>query len=209
MALNRGVGAWGLGWLNFSLGNDFEGRSGDTSSYYTFGDRQSAYLFTHGRAVLPWLAVGASFKLYERVLERYQARGQGLDLGLLMLLGENVRLGVTSSDLFASLRWNTDFEDKFPAQIRANIAAFGWKDRITVSAQMESVEGRQLALGAGAELRVFRAISGRVGWQKDGPTFGGGLSLDLAQFRGQVDYAFLPDPLRQGDAQRFSLEIYF
>jgi hypothetical protein len=209
MAINRSVGAWGLGWLSFSLGNDFEGRVADTSSYYTFGDRQSAYLLSHGRALLPWLAVGGTFKLYERVLERYSARGQGLDLGILMLLGENIRLGVTSGDLFANLRWNTEFEDKFPAQIRANLAAFTWKRRLTITGQVESVEGKQVSLGAGAELKLFQVLNGRVGWQKDGPTFGGGLSLDLAQIHGQVDYAFLPDPLRQGDAQRFSLEIYF
>ena len=209
MALNRGLGAWGLGWLNFSLGNDFEGRSADTASYYSFSDRQSAYLLSHGRALLPWLAVGATLKLYERVLERFEARGQGLDLGILMLLGPKVKIGITSSDLFGSLRWNTDFEDKFPAQIRANIASIVWKDRLCFTGQVESVEGRQVAMGIGVELKVFQALSGRVGWDKDGPTFGGGLGLDLAQIRGQVDYAFLPDPLKQGDAQRFSLEIYF
>jgi len=209
MALNRGIGAWGLGWLSFSLGNDFEGRSTDTSGYYSFSDRQSTYLLSHGRAVLPWLALGATLKLYERVLERYEARGQGLDLGILILLGKNVRFGITSSDLFGSLRWNTDFEDKFPAQVRANIASSVWKERIYFSGQVESVEGRQISPGVGAELKIFRVLSARAGWQKDGPTFGGGLALELAQVRGQVDYAFLPDPLRQGDAQRFSLEIIF
>jgi hypothetical protein len=205
----RGLGAWGLGWLDFSLGDDFEGRSSDTASFYAFGDRQNAYLFSHGRSLFPWWAVGVTAKLYQRHLDSFEAVGGGADVGMTLLLGPQVRLSVQAQDLASRLTWSTGYEERMPLVLRASLAAWAWKDRLLLATQVESVAGRQLSFGIGLETRFARVLAARAGWQKDGPTLGGGLNLELARMRGTLDYAYLPDPLQLGNAQRISLGISF
>ena len=205
----RGAGAWGLGWISFSLGDDFEGRTDDTASFYTFGDRQNAYLLSTGRSLFPWLALGATAKFYERSLDQFKASGGGLDVGALLLLGGQVRLGIQAQDLASHITWSTGYDERLPLTLRTNLAAWAWKDRLLFTGQLEGVEGRQLTFGVGSELKIAQLLAGRIGWQKDGLTLGGGISLELGRLRGNLDYAYLPDPLAQGNTQRLSLGISF
>lgn len=208
LAQRSGIGAWGLTWLDFSLGDDFEGRSSDTASYYSFSDRQSAYLFSHGRPLTPWLAVGAGLKVYERQLERYSAHGLGLDLGLLLLLGPSVRLGVSGSDLFGGLQWSTGYQERIPALIRSSLSALLFR-RVELAVQAAALEGRAVDLGVGAEITVYKGFFARGGWQADGPTAGAGVELTLSSLLLSLSYAYLPDPLKQGDSQKIELTVVF
>ena len=205
----RGVGAWGVGWLSFSLGDDFEGRTDDTASFYTFGDHQNAYLISTGRTVFPWLALGITGKFYERTLDQFQSNGEGLDLGSLLLLGPQVRLAIQAQDLASNIAWSTGYQEQVPLTLRANLAAWTWKDRLLFSGQAEAVQGRQVTFGVGSELKIAQLLSARIGWQQDGLTLGGGISLEMGRLKGNLDYAYLPDPLEQGNTQRLSLEIAF
>ena len=209
MAMNRGWGAWGLGWMGFSLGNDFEARTTDTPTYTTFGDHQDEYSLSHGRALLSWLAVGANLKFYDHIIDGYSAHGEGMDLGTLLLLGPQVRLGVTVSDLLSNFSWSTGYTEQFPVTIRASLAGSTWKDRVTISGQIEDVEGQQVNFGLGVEGVVFKYLKLRGGLQQNGATFGAGFLVPVSKMECALDYAFLPDPLEQGNEQRFSLELNF
>lgn len=208
LAQRSGLGSWGFTWLGFSLGDDFEGRQSDSASYYRFSDRQSAYLFSHGRPLTRWLAVGASLKLYDRVLETYTASGFGLDVGALILLGPSVRLGLSGGDLFSRLRWSTGYEERMPVLLRSSLSAELWR-RLRLAAQLSAVEGQSWTPGLGLEWEAFKGVLGRAGWQTDGFTVGAGLRLPLKTLQLQLDYAFLPDPLQQGATQRFEIDINF
>lgn len=203
-----GLGAWSVTWLSFSLGNDFEGRTADTASFYKFADRQTAYLFSHGRPLTPWLALGAGLRVYDRQIDDFSASGSGGDLGLLFLLGPSVRLGLSASDLFARLRWSTGYEEQIPVIVRASIAVRPWS-RARLAGQLTAVEGRSWEPNFGVELEPLRGVFTRAGWKKDGISLGAGLRLPLKALPIQLDYAFLPDPLKQGDAQRIEVQIYF
>jgi hypothetical protein len=205
----QGWGTLGLGWLSFSLGDDFEGRSSDTASFYSFGDQQNAYLLSYGRALFPWWAVGVTAKAYEHRLDTFDAVGGGADLGTILLLGPQVRLGIQAQDLASQLDWSTGYQESFPLTLRANLAGWTWKDRLLLSAQVEQVSGRQPDAGLGLELRVAQILFARLGWEQDGLTLGGGISIEVGRLKGALDYAYLPDPLQQGNAQRISLGISF
>jgi hypothetical protein len=205
----KGFGNWGLGWLSFSLGNDFEGRTDDTASFYTFGDQQDAYLLSYGRALFPWWSLGVSAKAYEHRLDSFDATGGGLDVGTLLLLGSQVRFGLQAQDLASQLNWSTGYQESFPLTLRADLAAWAWKDRLLFSGQLEQVSGRQPDGGLGLEVKIAQVLAARLGWEEDGLTLGGGISLEFRHFKGNLDYAYLPDPLLQGNAQRISLEIAF
>lgn len=208
LAQRVGVGGWALTWLSFSLGDDFEGRRVDSASFYLFSDRQSAYLLSHGRPLNSWLAVGAGLKFYGRVLETFSASGTGLDLGALILLGPRWRLGVSGGDLFSRLSWSTGFEERMPVVLRSSLSARLWP-RIQVMAQAMAVEGRSWDGSLGLELEPLNGLFARMGWKEDGFTVGAGLDLPLNAWQLKLDYAYLPDPLQQGEAQRIELQIFF
>jgi hypothetical protein len=202
-------GTWSGGWINFSLGNDFEGRASDTAKFYVFGDQQNAYLLSHGRALTPWLAVGGTLKVLDRRLDTFSASGWGADLGTTLLLGSQFRLSVQAQDLGTKLTWSTGYEERFPVTLRVGLAGWTWKDRLMATAQLEQVEGRQPSPSVGIEGTVASVLKGRLGWQKDGLTLGGGLLVALAGLKGSLDYAYLPDPLQQGVTQRLSVGVSF
>jgi hypothetical protein len=208
LSQRSGLGAWSLTWLSFSLGNDFEGRSADTASFYQFADRQTAYLFSHGRPLSSWLAVGAGLKVYDRQIDDFSANGLGADLGLLVLLGPTVRLGVTASDLFAHLHWSTGYEEQIPVVVRSSLAFSPWS-RAHIVGQLTAVEGRSWEPNFGLELEPFKGVFTRAGWKKNGVSLGAGLRVPLKTLPIQLDYAFLPDPLDQGDTQKIEVQIYF
>jgi hypothetical protein len=209
MDLNRGWGSWGLGWMGFSLGDDFEGRVSDTPGFYTFGDHEDEYALAHGRALLPWLALGVGLKLYDQTLSNYTAHGEGLDLGSLVLLGPWARLAVTANDLFSNFTWSTGDVERFPITLRASLAASTLGGALTMAFQAESVQNLVPDYSVGVEGRVFRFFRLRAGLQQYGFTFGGGASVPVAKMDCSLDYAYMPDPLDQGSQQRFSLDLSF
>jgi hypothetical protein len=204
-----GMGSWGLGWMGFSLGNDFEGRTSDTPTYFSFGDHQDEMTLAHGRALLPWLAVGAGLKYYDHFLAGYSAHGEGLDLGTLLLLGPHARLALTAGDLFSTFQWSTGYQERFPVTLRGSLAGFFLQDRLVWSAQVENVQGQSPNFGMGFEGVVFRYLKVRAGIQQNGITFGGGTSLPLGSLVCSLDYAWMPDPLELGEEQRISLDLRF
>lgn len=205
----HGAGTWALGWTHFSLGNDFEGRSSDTASFYTFGDDQNTYVLSHGRAITPWLMLGLSGKLYEHRIDTFNAYGGGLDIGLLLIPMPGFRLGVTGSDLLSSMQWDTGYVERFPFSLRVGLSAELFKSYLLLCGQVTEVQGRDLAYEAGLEFRVAKLLAARIGIQELGFTVGGGISVPLFKTRLSFDYAYAPDPLGLGDIQKFSLGLDF
>jgi hypothetical protein len=204
-----GAGTWALGWDHYSLGNDFEGRSSDTASYYSFGDNQNAYALATGRSVTPWLFLGANAKLYEHRIDSFSAYGEGLDLGLLLIPLPALRLGVVASDLLSQLRWNTGTTEAFPTSLRLALSSSLFQDRVLLAGQVTEVSGRNLAYEAGLELKIAKILAARAGIQETGFSLGGGLEFPVFKTKIRFDYAFSPDPLNDGDIQEFSLGFYF
>jgi hypothetical protein len=117
-------------------------------------------------------------------------------------------LGLTASDLFSRLRWSTGYEEHLPVVVRGSLAFQVWK-RVSLAGQLQAVEGRSWEPQVGLELEALPGVFARAGWKQDGVCLGAGLRVPWKSFPFQLDYAFVPDPLRQGDAQRFEAEVYF
>lgn len=207
-AHRTGLAGWGLGWMGFSLGDDFEGRRADTVEHYLFSDRQTAYLIGHGRPVLDWLALGVGLRVYERALENFSASGSGLDLGALLLLGPRLRIGVSSSEHAARLRWSTGYEERLPVVVRSavNLKALA---KLQVAAQATAVESGPVEAGLGLEWELWPGLVVRSGWKAESLRAGAGWQVPLRVWELQLDYAYLQDPLQWGDSQRFELGICF
>jgi hypothetical protein len=209
MPQNRGLGTWALGWMTYSLGDDFEGRTTDTSTYYAFGDRQIAYWLSHGRAVTPWWSLGASAKLYQHNLDTFYAQGFGFDLSSLLLIGPRARLAVAASDLAADLGWSTGTQEHIPMILRAGLWGEVWQDRLYVAGQVQDVENGATDGSLGIEFRLLKIMRIEAGIQSQGITFGGGVKVNVSNTMMRLDYAYLPDPLAQGPDQRLEVNVSF
>jgi hypothetical protein len=204
-----GWGSWALSWVGFSLGQDFEGRSSDTSSFTTFGDQQDAYILSHGRALASWLALGASAKFLRRSLAASSAQGAGFDLGLLALLHEHLRLGVQAGDIASRQAWDTGYVENFPTCTRIGLASPWLKGALLLTGQVQGVQGQQPRYQAGAEAWVYGILGARAGYDDGSFTAGGSLDLKLFYRQLRFDYGFAADSLGLGDTQRFSLLFWF
>jgi len=209
MPQNRGLGTWALGWMTYSLGDDFEGRTTDTSTYYAFGDRQIAYWLSHGRAVTPWWSLGASAKLYQHNLDTFYAQGWGFDLSSLLLIGPRARLAVSASDMAADLAWSTGTQEHIPMVLRAGLWGEVWAEHLYMAGQVQDVENGATEGSIGAEFRLMKIMRVEAGIQSQGITFGGGVKVNVGQTMMRLDYAYLPDPLSQGPDQRLEVNVSF
>lgn len=202
-------GGVGMGWVNFSLGDDFEGRATDSAGYYSFSDQQSLYLLSWGLPLTRWMAFGATGRLYQRQLERFSAFGSGTDLGLLLRPWRGIRLSVHASDLGSQLTWSTGYDERFPWTLRASLATALWSEKLKLLGQLSQTQARDPEGMAGIELWPIHLLALRVGVDRQGFSLGGGAALALATFGLRLDYSLAEDPLKQGNVQKISLEMSF
>ena len=204
-----GKGQWGFSWVYFSLGDDFEGRSGDTAAFYTFADQQNAYYLSHGRSIASWLSVGFSGKFLYRELAGFSATGFGLDLSMLALVDRHLRVAVVLADLFTAQGWTTGFKETFPALTRIGLASPWLNGRLVVTGDVQGLSGQQPRYRAGLEGWFFKVLAGRIGVNEYGFTAGGSLVVPVYDTEIRLDYGIAPDPLKIGQTQQFSLFIRF
>jgi hypothetical protein len=204
-----GWGDWSLTWLHFSLGNDFEGRTSDTATYYTFGDNQDAYILSHGRMLASWLAVGVGLEYMDHQIDVYRANGFGADLGVLVIPHPKLHIGISLTELASQLQWSTGLNEQIPYTLRIGVSALILGDWLLLSTQATGVQGESANYQAGFEVRFGGLLFARAGVNEVGFTAGGGASVPVYKTRMNVDYAFAPDILGSGNSQRFSLGITF
>jgi hypothetical protein len=203
------VGVFSLGWTDFSLGNDFEGRTTDTASFYTFGDRQDAYSLGFGRNMLDWWQLGAAFKVYQHDLDVYHANGWGMDLGTRLLIDPRLTFAADAQDLGASLTWNTGTRENIPWTLRVGFWGVLWPSVWDLGLQAQEVESGGVDGSIGSEFHILKIVDLRLGWMSQGLTFGAGLKVQVSKLSLHVDYAYLPDALDLGADQRVGVRIDF
>jgi hypothetical protein len=207
--IGSGWGQIAFSWISFSLGDDFEGRQLDTVDYYTFSDRQNAYLLSYGNKLTSWLSLGVTGKFIHRELEAHSALGSGLDLSLLMLWSKYLRIGLSVSDLLSFQRWDTGWSEYFPITTRVGISIFVLAGNLIFSAQTEGIQGRQPVYSAGIEAWIKRFLAFRTGYSENGFSVGGGTRILLQKNLVKFDYSYSQDALDLGGVQKLSLSISF
>jgi hypothetical protein len=204
-----GWGNWSLTWIYFSLGQDFEGRTADTASFYNFAEEQSAYVLSWGRKLNEWVAVGAGLEFIVHSIDVYHATGFGENFGLMLSPYPFFRAGVSVTELFSNITWSTGYEESFPWTVRSGASLDLLKHWLLLSGQLTAVEYQDPAWEGGVELRYHDLVFGRAGYNENGFTVGGGLAMVILKTRASFDYALAPDALDEGYAQRFSLGLIF
>ena len=116
----------GVAWV-FAGVNNIQGRysTGMRSSEMQTGE--NALMITFAQRIVPWISVGANFKLLKYDLpvtesDQLSGSGIGFDIGILIKTGKYNILGIMIQDLSSNYQWDTNevftqggpYKDEFP-----------------------------------------------------------------------------------------------
>ena len=205
-------GTVGVMFIGYSVGK-IDGRDISGNATGEFSDNEMAFSLTYGRKLLPVLGVGGSIKYISHSLDNNKATGLGYDIGAhLKFEMENslinqIGLGISMSNLGASLKWDTDLshEDEIPATLRygANVC-FNVKNINFLIAGGGTQTTDELAkYNAGIEAWILDNFCVRTGLDGEDINFGASIKYNHFQF----DYGFCPDVLDQGATSKLAIQI--
>ena len=171
----------------------------------SFNDAQQAMSLSWAKGVTETMLFGMSVKQVTRKLAGSSDNFKSLDLGTMKTMGASYRLGLGIQNVFAMRTGDTD--DKLPVTIKLGNSLRLFKERLTLSADINKVLNGDVDMRFGGEYWIARWFAFRFGLlglpRIQETDFGFGLnfksfSLDIAQ--GIHDL---------GSSTRFSLSIRF
>jgi len=204
------IGTFGVSWLNYGVG-DIDGRDMAGSPTGNFSDSENAFSLSFGKELSSVLLIGSSFKYLYQKLASQQATGYGFDVGVLLKIGENIRIGGKIQDIASKIKWDTDsrIEDKFPIVAILGISIALKTTPIRISADMEKNGNQNAEYHIGAEYWIIPSIAARLGYNQNHITAGGSVVIPISSVNLQLDYAFAPDVLQQSPTHQMSMVIKF
>ncbi len=132
------MGTLGVSWLNYGVGN-IDGRDVTGTPTEMFGDSENTFSVSFGRGLSPALFVWGSLRYFLHKLASRQATGYGFDVGAILKIGENIRVGGKTQDIASKIKWDTEseLEEEFPTVTRLGISITPGETPIKISADME------------------------------------------------------------------------
>lgn len=193
--------------------------------YLSFGFKILAMLQQSGQFKgLPsdLISIGISMKYLREGLDdndefKYTGKGFGIDLGVLVKPHTKFAIGYQLKDLNSKLESNTNdifergstLQNKFPVTQKLGIFYDTPLDWASVAYDFEWSDAGEEKHHFGAEL-VSKIASGRLGYDNNHFTFGGGLEFKMVKRLYMVlDYAFLDDVEDEGISHVFSWQFLF
>lgn len=199
-------GRWpSLGVAVISLGSgEFERTNDMNDALGAFREGETAYLVTVSKAFTPRLAIGATAKLVQQTVESFSGNGFGADVGAILNLTSDLRVGLSAINLGGPSIQLRDVAETYQTTYRGGAALSVLSGRGLIAVQLDQSEGLGSRFHAGAEYWIQSALALRMGVNDDGGT--GGFSYRFAP-QYQLDYAAADHPLglthRVGVAMRF------
>ncbi len=170
----------------------------------TFQDGETAYLLTLSHSFTPRLALGANAKLVQQQVEDASGSGFGFDLGGIVALTPDLRVGLSVANLGGPTLRLRDVDETYATVLRGGAALAVFQGRGSVAVEVDRSAGLGTRLHAGTEFWLLPGFGLRGGWSADGGS--GGLSYRFAP-RYQLDYAAADHAL--GVTHRLGLAVRF
>jgi hypothetical protein len=151
------------------------------------------------------IALGINLKrLWVDMPSPYKGEGWGIDLGIILKLFSNLKLGFSAQNLFSSLEW-FDGENltKEPPPTNFKIGICYQGDKLILAFDLDFPS---LYYHFGGEY-FFDPIFFRIGWNVDSPTIGLGFRSPDGKWR--IDYALLYSLGIGGLNHRLGFSIFF
>lgn len=156
----------------------FEKTNELNESLGTFDNGETAFLFTAAKHIGTRFALGSNFKLVHQSIEDFSASGFGVDLGGLVNVTPNLRLGASIQNLAGPSLRLRDADESFPVEMRGGAAMRLMNGRGLISAEVDARSEAPVRLHAGAEYWIQGNVGLRVGYDEEYAA--GGFSYRLA-----------------------------
>ncbi|NIW80109.1 MAG: hypothetical protein GWN16_11910 [Calditrichae bacterium] len=231
----RGIAGASAGWINSgvndlrsynSIGEDTgQINHGLNAIYFSFAAKIIA-LAQADKALMSLpsdlINIGVTAKFIREDIDDdadfdYKGQGFGIDLGVLIKLHQDWRIGYQLKDLNANLRSNTDdifergsqLDNDFPLTQKAGVfykTPFSW---LVVAYDFEWSNKGEERHHIGTELTAD-GVAGRIGYDNDRFTVGGGIKFQtFKETYMSLDYAFMDDVVDEGISHVFSWRFLF
>lgn len=182
----------GSHWPSFGLAmvsrgaGEFQQTNDMNDEVGTFKNTDTAWLLTASKAFTPKVAVGANFKLVQQSVESFSAGGFGVDLGAIVLVTPELKLGASMMNIGGPSLKLRDVAESYPANFRGGAALQVLQGRGLVALELSHSEGLGTRFHTGAEYWIMSGIGLRMGYSEDGGS--GGFSYRFAP-QYSLDYA--------------------
>jgi len=184
--------------------DEFQKTSDVNDDLGTFREGETAYVLSVSHNLHPRISLGGNLRVVHQSLDEFSATGAGLDLGLLVHAGKNVRVGLSAANLGGPDLELRETSESYPNQLRGGVAVGLLDGRGTVTAEIERIGDLRTNMRGGGEFMLSRVITLRVGF--DGSDPGGGFTVNLPHDL-RLDYGTGGHDL--GMIHRFSLSWRF
>lgn len=200
-------GRW-LPSLGFSMvalrSGEFERTSELNESLGSFENGETAFLFTTAKHFGTRFALGANLKVVRQNIEDWSGGGFGADLGALINVTPQLRLGMSLLNVGGPAVTLRESEEKYPLETRGGATLQLLGGRAMLAAEIDHRAEAPVRLHAGAEYWIQRSLALRVGY--DDHDAAGGFSCKVTP-QVQIDYGVSAHELglthRAGVAYRF------
>ncbi len=151
----------------------------------TFTEGETAYLFTMSRSLSPRFAVGTNVKLVQQSVESFRANGFGFDVGAIVSVTPDLRVGGSILNLGGPNLTLRDTKESYPTDFRGGFALAVLRGRGLLSAELDQSSAEGMRLHGGSEYWVQPSFALRVGMDDQAPA--GGFSYRFGS-NYQLDY---------------------
>jgi hypothetical protein len=195
--------SFGLSMVSLSSG-EFERTNALNDPLGTFREGETAYLFTMAKNISPRFALGVNAKLAQQTIESASGGGLGFDVGALMNLTPDLRLGVSILNLGGPSITLRDVAEPWPSEIRGGLALTLLGGRALAVVEFDHSDGLGTRVRGGTEYRMLQGFTLRLGYDDEHGS--GGLSYRFAP-QYEFDYGVTDHALgmthRAGVSYRF------
>lgn len=200
-----------VGILNAGV-RKIDGRDADgfqTEEYYT---SENQFSFSFANRMSQYVSLGIGLKIYYyRLFEKVSSTNLGIDVGGIVRLAENLRLGLAVQDIGAKYKWDTSSiygeqgnttTENFPTLRKVGVA-YEFNDRAgMLSVELENSNKNTNIVRAGGEVNLRESLTLRAGIDhfdtrqssQTAPAFGFTVRTTVEEFAPALNYAYVVEP---------------
>ena len=195
-------------WAGFGA-KDIEARSSNTEepdSYFNY-DENTLFL-SYAYRLLPILAIGGNFKLFNYRTFDTDANGMGIDLAILFIPSNKFRFGMVAQDLGSNLNWSSGIVERFLETYRFGLS-FDPLSNISISCDYQQTKNRKARLSLATEMVTLNLLKFRCGLSEQKIAAGIGFTVLVKGVYLNVNYAIASDQLNRGASDVFDFSVIF
>jgi hypothetical protein len=201
-------GAFALAWAGFGV-NGIEARTSNTEQPdQLFNYIENTFFISYAYRILPYLSIGSNFKILDYHTLDEAGSGIGMDIALLFIPINQLRLGLVAQDLSSRLNWSSGITEQFLATYRLGLS-FDPISNLTISFDYHQTKNQKAKFSLATELLTLNALKLRCGIAEGRFALGAGFTILVKGVYLNFNYALATDRFNQGVSDGFDVSVVY